>query len=333
MGNDTTQLDKLKDSFGRSFPYLRLSITDVCNFRCNYCLPNGYRRNGKLSFLTLSEIEHIVNAFAALGVHKIRLTGGEPTVRKDFSDIAHLISKNPNITQLALTTNGYRLNNNAKKWRDTGLTNINISIDSLNPDRFYKITGHNRLQEVLQGVDAAITEGFKQVKINAVLLKGVNEKELEDYLAWAKSTPISIRFIELMQTGDNFDYFRKYHLSAEVISKQLINSGWVVKPRAADAGPAQIYVHPDYQGSIGLIAPYSKDFCKGCNRLRVTAKGDLRLCLFGSQGVSLRHLLQDDTQQSLLMKLICDQLAFKRSSHFLAYGNTGITPHLASIGG
>ena len=323
----------LKDSFGRSFPYLRLSITDVCNFRCSYCLPDGYQCNGKPSFLTVEEIGRVVEAFAAMGVHKIRLTGGEPTVRKDFTQIAQRVSSHPAITKLAFTTNGYRLRDYAKEWHDAGLRHINVSIDSLNPDRFHTITGHNRLQEVLEGVDAALNAGFEQVKINIVLLKGVNDHELDDYLVWAKSTPISIRFIELMQTGDNLDYFRKYHLSAETISTKLDEAGWTVKPRAIDAGPAQIYTHSDYHGSIGLIAPYSKDFCKGCNRLRVTATGDLRLCLFGSQGTSLRHLLQDDTQQPLLTQLIHDQLAFKCSSHFLAYGNTGVTPHLASVGG
>lgn len=331
--NSGTRVSVLKDGFGRSFPYLRLSVTDVCNFRCSYCLPDGYQCSGKPSFLTLPEIERVVNAFAAMGVHKIRLTGGEPTVRKDFSDIARMISAHPSIDQLAFTTNGYRLRDHAREWRDAGLTHINISVDSLNAERFHVITGHDRLREVLEGVDAALNAGFEQVKINVVLLKGVNDHELEDYLAWAKNTPISIRFIELMQTGDNLDYFRKYHLSAETISKKLEKAGWTNKPRAIEAGPAQVYSHPDYHGSIGLIAPYSKDFCKGCNRLRVTATGDLRLCLFGSQGISLRHLLQEDDQQPLLRQLIHNQLAFKCSSHFLAYGDTGITPHLASVGG
>ncbi len=334
MKNDSsTPLGVLKDSFGRSFPYLRLSITDVCNFRCSYCLPDGYQCSNKPSFLTIDEIGHVVDAFAELGVHKIRLTGGEPTVRKDFTDIVRLIAGHSTITQLAFTTNGYRLHNHAQEWREAGLTHVNVSIDSLNAERFNAITGHNRLQEVLEGVDAALDVGFEQVKINVVLLKGVNDYELLDYLAWAKTTPISIRFIELMQTGNNLDYFHKYHLPTEIISTKLYETGWITKPRTIEAGPAQIYTHPDYHGSIGLIAPYSRDFCKGCNRLRVTATGDLRLCLFGSQGISLRHLLQDDRQQPLLKQLVHNQLAFKCSSHFLAYGDTGITPHLASVGG
>ena len=325
--------ETLYDNFGRTFPYLRLSITDVCNFRCEYCLPNGYQCSGKQSFLSTDEIRRVVDSFAELGVHKIRLTGGEPTVRKDFTEIAQLVSSHPTITQTAFTTNGYRLRDNAKKWREAGLTHINISIDSLNAQRFHAITRHNRFSEVRDGVYAALEAGFKRVKINVVLLKGVNDDELPDFLAWVKKLPVSIRFIELMQTGDNLAYFKKHHLSAQAISDQLLQAGWKIQARAFEAGPAQEYTHVDYAGSIGIIAPYSKDFCAGCNRLRITSVGDLRLCLFGSQGTSLRHFLQSDDQKPQLKKLIHNQLAFKCSSHFLALGDTGITPHLASVGG
>ncbi len=329
----TVGIKTLKDSFGRSFPYLRLSITDICNFSCDYCLPNGYKKCNKTSFLRIDEIKRIVDAFAELGTTKIRITGGEPTIRKDFSQIAQLISSHPNISKTAFTTNGYRLADNAQQWFDAGLTNINVSVDSLNAKTFHQITGHDRLKEVLKGIDGALKAGFKQVKVNVVLLKGVNHHELDDYLAWAKGLPISIRFIELMQTGDNLEYFQKYHVSAAFISDDLRKNGWVLKSRSIDAGPAQTFTHQDYQGSIGIISPYSKDFCKGCNRLRITSNGDLRLCLFGTQGISLRHLLQSDEQKPLLMKLIADQLAFKCSAHFLALGDTGITNNLSSIGG
>ncbi len=248
-------------------------------------------------------------------------------------EIAKLISSHPSIAKVAFTTNGYRLLKNAQKWRKAGITHINVSVDSLDPKCFHAITGHNRLQEVRQGIDAALDAGFETVKINVVLLKGVNDNEFPDYLTWAKNVPISIRFIELMQTGDNLEYFHKYHLSANVIRNQLLDRGWAQKKRSLNSGPAQEFTHIGYSGSIGLIAPYSKDFCKGCNRLRVTSAGDLRLCLFGEQGISLRPLLQNDNQKQDLKNLICDQLQFKRSSHFLDEGNTGITPHFASIGG
>ncbi|UAT42876.1 GTP 3',8-cyclase MoaA [Anaplasmataceae bacterium AB001_6] len=335
--NDTysnTSQNALKDKFGRLFPYLRLSITDVCNFRCSYCLPNGYIKcNNKPRFLSQNEIANLVDAFASLGVTKIRITGGEPTVRKDFTQIAKLISDHPGIEKTSFTTNGYLLKDKAKCWHDAGLTHVNVSIDSLNEKIFHAVSGRNLLHKVQQGVESAIKVGFQQVKINVVLLKGVNGNALKDFLPWVKNTNISIRFIELMQTGDNLKYFQKYHISTKIITDQLSIEGWKNKPRALDSGPAQEYVHEDYKGSIGIIAPYSKDFCKGCNRLRVTSIGDLRLCLFGNQGTSLRHLLQTSEQKSLLRKLIIEQLNYKSSSHFLAYGNTGLTKHLASIGG
>ncbi len=323
----------LEDSFGRKFPYLRLSVTDVCNFRCTYCLPNGYQKTGKEQFLTLPEIERLVRAFAKLGTWKIRLTGGEPTLRPDFVDIARLVSNTPGIRKLAFTTNGYKLPEKVQSYYDAGLRAINVSIDSLNPANFHDITGHNRFQEAMDGVHAALDTGFEAVKINAVLLKGQNDNELDSYLEWIKNIPVSIRFIELMQTGDNQAYFKKYHLSSDVIKQKLITQGWQDTERREGAGPAVEYTHPDYKGTIGLIAPYAKDFCKSCNRLRVTARGDLRLCLFGEAGFPLRPLLQDDSQQEELQDSIMKAMQFKRSSHFLQQGDTGITPHLASVGG
>ncbi len=323
----------LQDTFGRTFPYVRLSITDVCNFRCQYCLPNGYQCSGAADFLRRDEIGRLVAALAALGVRKIRLTGGEPTVRPDFTEIVRCVAAHPAIEHTAFTTNGYRLKDNAKIWYEAGARLINVSVDSLRPERFARITGHDRLNDVLAGIDAALEAGFEAVKVNVVLLKDVNDDELVDILDWARRMPISIRFIELMETGDHPDYFRAHHVSADVVRAHLLQAGWTHQARGPAAGPAQVYTHADYRGSIGLIAPYSTDFCTGCNRLRVTARGDLRLCLFGNTGVSLRHLLQDDAQQPLLEQLIANQLAEKRISHFLASGDTGLTKHLASIGG
>lgn len=323
----------LKDSHSREFPYLRLSITDVCNFSCAYCLPDGYKCEKKKAFLSIDELRRLVTAFSQLGVWKIRITGGEPTVRKDFAEIANMISNVKGVDDVAFTTNGYRLRDNAKAWKEAGLSSINVSIDSLQQEKFHQITGHNRLDEVLQGVHEAIKVGFERVKVNAVLLKNVNDNELSDYLSLIKNTNISVRFIELMQTGDNFEYFHKYHVSVDKLKQELLENGWVQAIRSSGAGPAVNFTHLDYLGNIGFIAPYSKDFCKGCNRLRTTATGDLRLCLFGESGAPLRHLLQEDGQIEELKDLISTQLNYKKSSHFLLDGNTGITPHLASVGG
>lgn len=324
---------ELVDKHGRAFPYLRLSITDICNFSCDYCLPNGYKCSVKKTFLELREIQNLVAAFAALGTHKIRLTGGEPTLRKDFNDIVRAVAGVSGIRKLAMTTNGYKLAENIAAWHEAGINALNVSIDTLDRTRFHKLTGHDRLPEILHGIDVAFDAGFEQVKVNAVLLKGVNDDQLPQFMAWVKHKPISIRYIELMQTGDNLSYFNQYHVAAETLQNKLLTQGWQVKPHAADAGPAIELTHADYVGSIGFIAPYSKDFCQGCNRLRITATGDLRLCLFGNQGVSLRHLLQHESQQDELKALIQQQLSFKASSHFLALGDTGSTANLSTIGG
>lgn len=325
--------DFIEDRFGRRFPYLRLSVTDVCNFRCTYCLPDGYQKSHDDVFLTAPEIRRLVIAFAEMGTWKIRLTGGEPTVRKDFLDIAKTLAGIDGIQKLAFTTNGYKLPERAQGYYDAGLRAINISIDSLDPRRFHEITGHDRLDEVMDGVQAAVDTGFDAVKINTVLLKGLNDDELDGFLSFVEDRPVSLRFIELMQTGDNLAYFRKHHIPATIIKEKLRQRGWTLQERDVGAGPAIEYAHADYRGRIGIIAPYSKDFCKTCNRLRVSARGGLHLCLFGAGGYDLRPLLQENGQKEELKNKIMDLMKFKRSSHFLQDGNTGIRKHLASVGG
>lgn len=323
----------LQDPFGRRFPYLRLSVTDVCNFRCGYCLPDGYDKAQGQQFLTMAEIQRLVTGFAALGTWKIRLTGGEPTLRRDFADIAQMVAATEGVRRLAFTTNGYKLPQQAQGFYDAGLRAVNISIDSLDASRFHALTGHDRLREVTEGVDAALEAGFDAVKINTVLLKGVNDDSLQEFLDFIRERPVSLRFIELMQTGDNLAYFKQYHASADVIRRQLLARGWQEQPRKDGAGPAVEFAHTDYAGRIGLIAPYAKDFCKGCNRLRVTARGELHLCLFGESGYDLRPYLQDDSQLEALKNQITTALQFKRSGHFLHDGDVGMRRHFAAVGG
>ena len=326
----------LTDSFGRTFPYIRLSITDVCNFKCGYCLPNGYfKQENKPGFLTLDEISNLVSALSELGVSKIRLTGGEPTVRKDFFDILKNIKSKGKINNLVMTTNGYKLNQIADQLIKDGINGINISIDSLDRNKFKTITGHDRLPQILEGIKILQDKGFTNIKVNAVLLKNINDSEA-DFDSWDKfvqENAIDFRYIELMQTGDSLEYFKKYHVSASVFKNYLLKKNWNEVARVADAGPSINFVHSNYKGKFGIIAPYSKDFCKTCNRLRITAKGELRLCLFGNTGTDLRPLLQSPDQKNELKILILKQLNFKKESHYLELGDTGITPHLASIGG
>jgi len=323
----------LVDRFGRRFPYLRLSVIEACNFRCSYCLPDGYHAvPGRPAPLTLAEIGRLLTAFASVGMHKLRITGGEPSLRRDLNQIIALAAATPGIRNIAMTTNGVRIDQLAG-WRRAGLTAINVSVDSLDRERFKGITGYDRLPSILAGIEQALGLGFHAVKLNAVLLRGRNDHELPAWFDYLRTRRISLRFIELMQTGDNLDYFHRHHVSASALVADLQQAGWQELPRLADAGPAVEFTHADYAGRIGIIAPYAKNFCAACNRLRVTATGDLRLCLFGTSGTPLRPLLQSDADQAALTASIATQLGLKLAAHALHDGQTGITPHLASIGG
>lgn len=332
IGNETAS--SLIDRFQRQYVYLRLSITDVCNFRCNYCLPNGYQPpEHKQTFLKPDEIQRLVRTFANLGTEKVRLTGGEPTLRKDFLTIAHTIAQTPGIKQLALTTNGYRLEKDVAEWKSAGITGLNVSVDSLDPRQFHLITGENKLASILNGIDRAFEVGYRKVKINAVLMKQYTAKGLDDFLRWIKDRPIQMRFIELMQTGEMDNFFTQQHLSGQTILTRLQQEGWQLQAKALSDGPAKILAHPDYQGEIGLIMPYEKNFCASCNRLRVSALGKLHLCLFGEEGVNIRDLLQSDEQQLQLEARLKSALQGKREHHYLHQGDSGVRNNLASIGG
>lgn len=322
----------LQDSFERRFSYLRLSLTESCNFRCNYCLPDGSACDNKAAELTLAEIKQLVQGFAHAGTTKVRLTGGEPTLRRDLCSIIEAIRAIDGITQVALTTNGYRLNKDIHQWLDAGLTALNVSVDSLDADTFHLVTGQDRLPDILAGIDRALALGLQKVKINTVLLRQYNGRSLNSFLEFVRDKPISLRFIELMQTGDNGAFFKTQHVSGQSIISQLTAAGWQLIPRLANAGPALEYAHPDYLGTIGLIMPYSDHFCDDCNRLRVSSTGQLFLCLFAEQHQNLRHLLNQDNPAAIV-KFLQAQLQFKPFSHQLAKAQTGQTRQLAMIGG
>ena len=322
----------LTDNFSRRFTYLRLSITEKCNFRCSYCLPDGTECLSHEGELSLLELQRLVTAFARLGTKKIRITGGEPSLRRDLCDIIRLCKNTPGIESVGLTTNGFRLENDVAAWRAAGLDLLNVSIDSLDPANFQLITGSPKLLSILRGLEQAKILGFKRIKVNTVLLREQNAKELNAFLAFIKDQPITLRFIELMRTGDNADFFQQQHLSGDDILQQLQSTGWSQRLAEPEAGPAKEYVHPDYQGSLGLIMPYSKNFCADCNRLRVSSQGDLFLCLFAEQHKSLLALLASDAPEPL-MDFIAQCLGEKKASHWLEENNTGSTRNLAMIGG
>lgn len=321
------------DAFGRRFRYLRLSVTEVCNFRCTYCLPGGYRKSGPMDFLRPDEAERLVRAFAQLGVTKVRLTGGEPTVRKDLTQLIARVSAQPGVDKVALTTNGWNLARHLEEWTAAGLTNLNVSVDAFDRDAFHRITGHDRLGDVLAGIERALVLPLKTVKMNAVLLREGLADDFSSWTEFVRERPIAVRFIELMRTGDNKAFFEDQHVSGAVLRHWLERHGWTTKERGGDDGPAIEFTHPDHLGRIGLIAPYAPGFCEGCNRLRVTARGQLRLCLFGQGGRPLRDLLQADGQCEELKARIVGALTFKPAAHGLHNANPGDTRSLAQTGG
>lgn len=322
----------LIDAYQRRFTYLRLSVTESCNFRCTYCLPDGTDCDSRAGELTLPEIRRLVTAFARLGTRKVRITGGEPSLRKDLTEIIATCKAVPGIEKVALTTNGYRLQRDAAAWQAAGLDAVNVSVDSLDAATFHLVTGQDKLADILAGVAAAKAVGIKQVKINTVLLKQHNALALPDFLSFVKQQDLSLRFIELMRTNDNLSFYQRQHLSGASIQQQLETQGWQLLPKGISDGPALEYAHPHYQGRIGLIMPYSKDFCADCNRLRVSSKGQLYLCLFTDSYQDLRSLLQSE-HSAPLERFLQQALAGKAESHQLQRQHSGSTRHLAQIGG
>lgn len=322
----------LSDNFNRHFEYLRLSITDVCNFSCQYCLPNGYKKQHQEQFLSLLEIQKLVDVFANLGTKKVRITGGEPSLRKDLINVIEIVKAQSQIEKIALTTNGYRLEKMAKQWQNAGLQSVNVSIDSFDPKQFQLITGYSDLAGILRGIELAADIGL-EVKLNLVLMKQFNAEMLNTVLAFVKDKPITFRFIELMETGDNATFFGEQHCHTLRYKQALEEKGFTLLPAHKLAGPANTYTHPDYVGKIGMISPYEKGFCDTCNRLRVSAIGKLHLCLFGEQGYDLRWGLSQTQSKESLEAYIKSQMVHKKAGHFLDEGKTGATTHLAMLGG
>lgn len=322
----------LTDGFGRAFHYLRLSLEDACNFRCLYCLPDGYHKAEEQPPLDAAKLRRLVRGFSGMGFWKFRLTGGEPTVRKDVVELARVVAEVQGVRRVSLSTNGYRLVELAAPLKTAGVQAINVSVDSLDAARFARITGHDKLGAVLAGVERCLELGI-ETKINVVLMKDLNDDELRDFIGLTRERPLGVRFIELMPTAENRATFEERHLETASLRRLLAAEGWVEVPRAEGDGPARNFNHPQHQGTVGVIAPYSKDFCASCNRLRVTSRGGLRLCLFAEADFSLRHLLQRDDQLGELQQTVRDLLNKKEVSHYLPEGKFGNVKHFAMMGG
>lgn len=284
-------------------------------------------------FLNLEEIYNLAAAFKSLGVCKIRITGGEPTLRADIVEIVRLLKKDLGIETIALTTNGYRLQELLGPLKKAGLDALNVSLDSLRSSTFKEICGSSLGDEIRNNIDLAKELGFSKIKINSVFMKNLNDNELGSYLDFVKNRQVAVRFIELMRTGDNKVFFEKHHVDLSEVESKLILLGWRPEKPQTNAGPAKEFYHQDYVGKIGFITPYRRDFCIGCNRLRVSAQGALKLCLFGEGEVSLRSLLQKNSDKDQLSELLCSSLQVKPQAHRLNENIYGMTHSLSSIGG
>ena len=325
---------QLRDPHGRTFRYLRLSVTDACNFQCQYCLPDGYQRPAERpALLSIEEITRLLASLSELGIEKVRLTGGEPTLRPDLIPMIESLAALPDISTIALSTNGFRLKKLASDLINAGLSSANISVDSLKPERFKKLTGQDRLSDVMQGIFTLFELGLTAVKINTVLLKDFNFQELSAFLELVKETPLTVRFIELMYTESSEHIFDNNHISSSLVVDYLSKEGWSENPRELLSGPAREFSHPDYSGKVGVIAPYSKGFCQHCNRLRVDSDGNLYLCLFDEGRYPLRPFLQADSQRKELQEAVQEHILNKPLQHRLEQRIYGKTSSLSVIGG
>jgi len=284
----------LVDAYKRRISYLRISITDHCNLNCTYCNPSGQKQHlGRDEILSFEEIRKVVQAGTMAGINKVRITGGEPLLRKGMVNLCQMLGALDGLESLSITTNGVFLNDFAEPLFAAGIRRINVSLDSLKAERFTKITGHPQLANVLSGLERAEEAGLSPLKINTVVMRGVNEAEIEDFAQLTLSKPYHVRFIELMPTGSQSaaDH-RAQFVPVEEIIRRVQKVGKLALERADSCGPARLCSLPGAVGKIGFIAPMSWHICGSCNRLRLTADGKLRLCIFSNEEVELRAPLR-----------------------------------------
>ena len=314
----------MTDPFGRTIDYLRLSVTDRCNYRCQYCMPEeGVFKRSHSEILTVEECVEVARAAAACGVRKVRLTGGEPLVRRGVPDICRGISAIPEIEELCLTTNAGLLSDFAAPLRQAGVDRLNISLDTLRPDRFAAVTRRGTLDQTLAGIEAAQRAGFEHLKINAVLIGGFNDDEIGDFLALTMDRPWEVRFIELMPMGPCAGWEKGRFLSSQVVLDR-----YPALERVEDSGVARRYRLPGAKGTVGLISPISCDFCAQCSRIRVTADGKLKGCLHSREEIPLRGLHGAELEAAIRRGI-----AQKPERHHLSQGASATPRSMNQIGG
>ncbi len=308
---------QLIDNYGRAITYLRLSVTDRCDFRCTYCMAETMTFMPRSELLTLEELAFIGNTFIALGVNKVRITGGEPLIRRNIVSLFEQLDPTKQLNDLCLTTNASQLSNMASQLKEAGLKRINISLDSLKPDRFKRITRTGDLEQVLKGIDAALGAGFKNIKLNAVILRGQNDDEVVDLVNFAIDKGLDISFIEEMPLGTITDHDRKQAFISSSDVRDMITQHHVLAPTTeTTGGPSRYWSIANSQTRIGFISPHSHNFCGDCNRVRLTASGRLLLCLGNEHSLDLRAVVRAHPFDSDHLKAaIVSSLALKPKEH------------------
>ena len=321
------------DTYGRRIRYLRMSVTDLCNLRCRYCMPpEGVRKLPHDDILSFEQLLRIARAAVSLGIEKVRITGGEPLARKNLVQFLGNLAAMEGLQELVLTTNGTLLWKYAHALRSAGVQRLNVSLDSLRPETFSSLARGGNLESALDGIAAAEQAGFPSVKINTVVIRGMNDDELLDFAAMTLRTPRQIRFIEYMPTTTAPDWSSAYVSGDEILRRLREVYELEAIPSAKSAGPAAVYRIPGAMGTIGVITPISNHFCASSNRIRVTASGVIKGCLFESGGVSLRPYLNrsDDELRDVLLQV----LRAKPNRHHLTDNTTQIAPFaMSQIGG
>jgi cyclic pyranopterin phosphate synthase len=323
----------MRDSCGRNIDYLRISVTDRCNLHCMYCsaglaevLPSG-RPSDDPHYLSAAEIGRITEVMAGLGIRKVRITGGEPLLRPDLEQIIAMVARVPGISAIAMTSNGIGLAGRARQLKDAGLQRVNISLDSLDNGKFAAITGGGNLAPVLKGIKAAVAAGLEPVKINVVLMKGINDDEIDPFIELTRENPVEVRFIELMPIGR----FGADHSERLLSNTAILDARpWLKELPGAPNQTAQRYAVPGYRGRIGLISPISQQFCAGCNRIRLTCDGKLKPCLGDNTELDIAAALRHDPER--LAGLIRKTILEKPAGHQFERGFAS-KRSMAAIGG
>lgn len=308
----------LADGFGRIVTNLRISVTDRCNLRCIYCMPADPVWIPRDDVLTFDEIVRFLRIGVSLGVRKVRITGGEPTVRKGICELVRMVVSTPGVEDVSLTTNGLLLEELAAPLRAAGLRRINVSLDTLVEEKFVHVTRREGFHQVARGLEAAAAAGFSPVKINCVVLRGFNEDEVADFALLARDKPYQIRFIEYMPLGGDREWDRRKVVPA----KEIVERIRAVAPledvlRSGPADPAKVYRFRDGLGEIGVIASVTEPFCFTCDRIRLTADGKLRTCLFAHVERDVRALLRGGAPEEAIAKLIADAVRAKEPGHMI----------------